>query len=143
MIASDDNHNGNGNDDAKVSSGRVLIVEDDEHISMAIKVRLEANGFEVVTAIDAIVGLDMAVKKQPDLVILDISMPGGNGFRVAERLMTVADNPPPIIFITASTLPELRERANRLKALAFFEKPFDVDDLIPIVRDGIRNYRSA
>lgn len=123
--------------------GTILIVEDDELISMAIKVRLEANEFKVITAVDAIVGHELAVKQKPDLIILDISMPGGNGFSIAERLNAHMDSPPPIVFITASNLPDLRDRAMNLGAVAFFEKPFDVDDLVPIVRDNIRIFKGG
>ena len=122
---------------------KILIVEDDEHISMAIKVRLEANDFEVITAVDAIVGLDKAVKQRPDLILLDISMPGGNGLKVAERIRNIVENPPPFIIITASNLPNLREDAAALGAAGFFEKPFNVDSVIPVIRDAIRQHRQS
>jgi two-component system response regulator AdeR len=122
---------------------RILIVEDDEHIAMAMKVRLEANDFEVLTAIDAIVGLDKAVKLKPDLVLLDISMPGGNGLKLAERMKAVVENPPPFIVITASNLPDLREKATALGASGFYEKPFNVDDVVPVIRDAIRLSRQS
>jgi len=118
---------------------KILVVEDDENISKAIKVRLEANGFEVLVAVDAILGMEGMVKKKPDMVLLDISMPGGNGLALAERCKNVLENPPPFIVITASNLPGLREKAMALGAVGFFEKPFDVDTLVPVIRDAIRN----
>ena len=108
-----------------------------------MKVRLEANDFEVITAVDAIVGLDKAVKQQPDLILLDISMPGGNGLKVAERLKNIVEDPPPFIIITASNLPNLREDAAALGAAGFFEKPFNVDSVIPVMRDAIRQHRQV
>lgn len=122
---------------------KILIIEDDENIGKAMKVRLEANDFEVITAVDAIVGLDKAVKQQPDLILLDISMPGGNGLKVAERLKNIVEDPPPFIIITASNLPNLREDAAALGAAGFFEKPFNVDSVIPVMRDAIRQHRQV
>lgn len=122
---------------------KILIIEDDENIGKAMKVRLEANDFEVITAIDAIVGLDKAVKQQPDLILLDISMPGGNGLKVAERLKNIVEDPPPFIIITASNLPNLREDAAALGAAGFYEKPFNVDSVIPVMRDAIRQHRQV
>lgn len=124
------------------SNGLVLVVEDDESISMAIQVRLEASGFEVLTAVDVILGTELAMKRRPDFLVLDISMPGGNGFSIAERIRNFLDDPPPIAFITASALPEIRDRAIGMNA-EFFEKPFDVDLLVATIRDGIRNYRNS
>ena len=116
---------------------KVLVVEDDENICRAIKIRLEANGFEVLTSEDAILGMDSIVKKKPDVVLVDISIPGGNGLALAERFQKVLDSPPPFIVITASSLPGLRAKAAGLGAAGYFEKPFDVDDLIPAIRNLI------
>ena len=63
---------------------KILIVVDDKKISTALAVRLRATGYEVAMAYDAVLAFSTAVKHQPDLVVLDISMPGGDGFAVAE-----------------------------------------------------------
>ena len=102
---------------------QILIIEDDQKIALALAVRLKSSGYETVTAYDALTGVSAAAKNPPDLVLLDISMPAGNGFTVAERIQSLALTPIPIIFLTASKQPGFRQRANVLKAAGYFEKP--------------------
>lgn len=117
---------------------KILIVEDDKKISTALAVRLRMTGYEVVTAFDAVLALSMAVKHQPDLVVLDISMPGGDGFSVADRVQTHgATAGVPMIFITASKKEGLRERAMELGAAGFFEKPYKDDELVAAVQEAL------
>ena len=117
---------------------KILIVEDDRKIAMALVVRLKANGYEVIAAFDAMAGVEMAVKHLPDLVILDISMPAGSGFDVAERIRDLAPTAgTPIIFITASHRPEFVTRAAEMGAVAFIEKPFHDGELIADVRHAL------
>ena len=88
-------------------------------------------GYEVITAADAIIGTALAVKEQPNLVLLDISIPAGDGFIVAERLQKRSNTIGiPFIFITASKQYGLREKAIRLGAASFFEKPYEIDELL-------------
>ena len=114
---------------------KILVVEDDKKVAMALAIRLRSVGYEVMTVHDALTGVSAAVKFRPDLVILDISMPAGGGFTVAERLegmaMTAAT---PIIFMTASKQPGLREKAMaQSSAIAFFDKPYDAGELIDTI----------
>ncbi|MCP4409422.1 MAG: response regulator [Gammaproteobacteria bacterium] len=109
---------------------KILIVEDDKKIVMALTIRLRAAGYEVVQAYDVISGTSMAIKHQPQLILLDISMPGGNGFDIAERIQNRMGIPANIIFLTAHKEPELREKAMQMGAAAFFEKPYDPDSLL-------------
>lgn len=113
---------------------KILIVEDDPDISRALGIRFESRGFSVTTAEDAVLAMSRAVASTPDLAILDISMPGGNGFQIAERMKaepTTRDVP--VVFITASKHPEMRERAEAHEAVGFFEKPYDSHDLLQLV----------
>ena len=103
---------------------KIPIVEDDKNIVMALIVRLRAAGYAVIVAFDAVMALGMALKQRPHLVLLDISMPGGNGFMVAERLQNSSLTAGvPMMFLTASKQPGFRERAQALGAAGFFEKP--------------------
>ena len=72
---------------------KILIVEDDEDIVHALSIRLEAVGYEVVRAFDVVLGTSAAVREKPDLAILDVSMPGGNGIMLAERMRWQATLP--------------------------------------------------
>lgn len=112
---------------------KILIVEDDKNIVMALTIRLRAAGYEVFQAYDVVSGTSMAVKHQPQLILLDISMPGGNGFDVADRIRNKIGIPANIIFLTAHKEPALRERAMQMGAAAFFEKPYDPDSLLDTI----------
>jgi CheY-like chemotaxis protein len=108
----------------------VLLVDDDSTVLLGTGVRLKAMGYIVYTAKDAINAISAVRKNDPDVIVLDISLPAGDGFLVAERLQNlVGSAATPIIFITASENPALRERAMKLGAVGFLTKPFDATSL--------------
>jgi len=118
---------------------KILVVEDDKRIALALTVRLRAAGYDVITAPDAVLAVSMALKHRPDLMVLDILMPGGNGFLVAERIQDLeAMLGVPCIFLTASKQPGLREKARRLGAAGFFEKPYDAGELLATIRKTLK-----
>ena len=117
---------------------KILIIEDDKKISMALTARLKANGHEVGVAYDALCGVQLAVKTKPDLILMDISMPAGGGFSAAERIQNLgATVGTPIIFLTASKEPSFRKRATELNAAAYFEKPYDAAELIAAINQAL------
>ena len=110
---------------------KILIVEDDQKTAMALVIRLKANGYSASVASDALAGASQARATKPDLILLDISMPGGNGFQLAETLLRMPEtSATPIIFMTASKNPELLEKVMELGAIGLFEKPFDTEKLL-------------
>lgn len=113
---------------------KVLIVDDDELVSKALRIRLQSQGFRITVAFDAVGAMESAVKDRPDVIILDINLPGGNGLIVAERLLAEsATTDLPIIFITACDQQRLRERAAELSAAAFLVKPFEAGELLDAI----------
>jgi len=113
---------------------KILIVEDDPRISKALGIRLRAAGYEVVTAGDGAGGVAALTTHRPDLILLDISMPAGGGFFVAENLMKrPALASTPIIFVTATKAPGVRERAEEFFPAAYVEKPFDSEELLETI----------
>lgn len=123
---------------------KILVVEDDRRIVTALKIRLQAEGYEVAAAYDGALAMSRAVEFQPDLVLLDISMPGGNGFMVAERLQSsVVTAGVPMIFLTASKKPGLLEQAVQLGAAQFIEKPYHAEDLLAAIADALGEAVSA
>jgi DNA-binding response OmpR family regulator len=117
---------------------KILVVEDDKKIALALAIRLRTAGYEVIAAPDAVLAMSMAMKHRPDLLVLDILMPGGNGFQVAEWLQNLeAMIGVPYIFITASKVAGLRERARSLGAVGFFEKPYDAGELLATIREAL------
>jgi DNA-binding response OmpR family regulator len=118
---------------------KILVVEDDTKIAAALAIRLEAAGYSVSTAPDGLAGLKLAVEQKPDLLLMDIWMPVGLGFSVAQRLRSLGLSGIPIIFITASRAKGLRKAAEALGAVAFFEKPYDPQALLAAVADSVRS----
>src|ERR1700726_232368 len=116
---------------------QVLIIEDDQKIAMALALRLKAAGYGTTTTYDALTGLNAAVSNPPALVLLDISMPAGNGFSVAEQIKTLIPTPTPIIFLTASKKPDFREKDEKLGAAGYFEKPYEAEELFRAIRRAL------
>ena len=118
-----------------VHSPMIMVVEDDASISRSLQIRLDMHGFRVCQAYDAVLAMDVAKKNRPDVVILDVSIPGGNGFDVAKRLREEPETRDvPVIFLTASLRPDLPQRAAALGAAAFLTKPFDSSELLSEIR---------
>lgn len=114
---------------------KILVVEDDKNIALALVVRLRSQGYDVKVAYDAVSGISETTRNKPDLVLLDISMPGGGGLLVAQRIRSLTPvAATPIIFLTASKQPELRAKALELGAADFFEKPYEAEDLLASIR---------
>jgi DNA-binding response OmpR family regulator len=115
---------------------RVLVIDDEAPIRLLCRVNLEAEGMKVIEAADGPSGLEKAKAERPDIILLDVMMPGLDGWRVAEELL---DDPRtqdiPIIFLTARA--EFRDRARGLDigGVDYITKPFNPVELAPIVRD--------
>lgn len=103
---------------------KILIVEDDPHINKALRIRLESAGHEIEVASDSYLGFQLAASRVHDLMILDLSMPAGEGFNIVERLQATGGQDVPFVVLTASKRPECRARALELGARDFIEKPF-------------------
>jgi DNA-binding response OmpR family regulator len=116
-------------------SPNVLVIDDEAPIRLLCRVNLEAEGMRVLEAPDGATGLELARELRPDVVLLDVMMPGVDGWLVAERL--VADERTrdiPIVFLTARA--EFRDRARGLDigGVDYVTKPFNPLDLAPLVR---------
>lgn len=95
---------------------------------------LQAEGFHVVTAFDAMSGFSLVMRERPQLLILDVSMPAGGGLSIAERMRKIpALSQVPIVVITASDDPVSRARANAIGAGAFLVKPVGSMELCSVV----------
>jgi DNA-binding response OmpR family regulator len=115
---------------------RVLVIDDEAPIRLLCRVNLEAEGMSVLEAADGPSGLDTARKERPDVVLLDVMMPGLDGWRVAGHLLEDdRTNEIPIIFLTARA--EFRDRARGLDigGVDYVTKPFNPLELAPLVRE--------
>jgi DNA-binding response OmpR family regulator len=115
---------------------KVLVIDDEAPIRLLCRVNLEAEGMDVIEAADGPTGLDQAREHRPDVVLLDVMMPGLDGWRVAEHLLEDGrTNEIPIIFLTARA--EFRDRARGLDigGVDYVTKPFNPLELAPLVRE--------
>ena len=115
---------------------RVLVIDDEPPIRLLCRVNLEAEGMEVLEAADGLGGVALARTEDPDVILLDVMMPGLDGWRVAEELLDdQRTHSIPIIFLTARA--ELRDRARGLDlgGVDYVTKPFNPVDLAPLIRD--------
>ncbi len=118
-------------------STKVLIVEDDESISLGLKMNLEAEGYLVETAIDGEKGLAHALNEECDLIILDVMLPRANGFEVL-RLMREAGNTTPVIMLSARGAETEKVMGLELGAEDYITKPFGLAELLARVRAVLR-----
>lgn len=120
---------------------RVLVADDDKDIARALQIRLEQAGFDVEQAHDGPSAVDQALQSVPDLVILDISMPGMDGFGVFEALRgNAATARVPVLFLTAhGTVPNWLNALNG-GAADFICKPYDGARLVRTVRETIARH---
>jgi DNA-binding response OmpR family regulator len=113
----------------------ILIIEDDARTILALAVRLKAQGYSTWTASDGIKGKQLAIRAQPDLIILDIGLPGGNGLELAETLRRKPETCRiPIIFLTGSKEPTLRQKVMDLGAAGLLEKPYEPEELLLMIQ---------
>jgi DNA-binding response OmpR family regulator len=122
-------------------SNRVIVVEDDPLMQIEIANVLQSAGFEVAVAGDG-KGLDDCLVRQPaSLVVLDINLPGEDGFAIARRMAVRAN--PGIVMLTARASREDRLTGLDQGADAYLNKPFDPEDLIATVRAVLRRIQTA
>lgn len=110
---------------------KILVIDDDQDIRRLLGTRLRAQGYEAVFAADAIGAVNEARKERPDLILLDLGLPAGDGYLVMERLGAIpALESIPVIVISARDPHTERERLLSAGAEAFFQKPFDHERLL-------------
>jgi DNA-binding response OmpR family regulator len=115
---------------------RVLIVDDEAPIRLLCRVNLEAEGMTVSEAADGRTGLERAREELPDVVLLDVMMPGLDGWKVAEKLLEdERTRGIPIVFLTARAEMRDRERGIDLGGIDYVTKPFNPVELASLVTD--------
>lgn len=122
-------------------SARVLVIEDDEQILKFLKRGLAYEGYEVDTAIDGPSGLTIARDNPPDLVVLDLMLPGMDGLEVCRRLR--AGGPVPILILTAKDTVTDRIQGLDMGADDYMVKPFELDELLARIRALLRRAQPA
>jgi two-component system cell cycle response regulator len=123
---------------ADPSSPVVLVADDDDEIRELVALVLRARGYQVIEARDGDQALRAAVETQPDLLLLDIGMPGADGLRVCAEIQKRGADAPPVVFVTANAETDARIRGLDLGATDYIVKPFSPAELAARVRAALR-----
>jgi two-component system phosphate regulon response regulator PhoB len=114
--------------------GRVLVVDDEPDVLLLCRLNLEQRGHEFLAAAEGHKALELARERQPDVIVLDLMLPGISGYDVLEALQRDAETSGiPILVLTAKSLRADRDRSHGLGASAFLTKPFLPVDLCEMV----------
>ncbi len=131
-----------GSDCSDSEVGKVLIVDDDPMVRRGLSLALERMGYEVSRASDGESGLEMAARSHPDLVLLDVSMPGIDGFETCRRLKASSKTHMiPVVFLSGNGNRESRIEGLAVGAADFISKPCDFGELGLRVRNQVRMQR--
>jgi two-component system cell cycle response regulator DivK len=122
---------------------RILLIEDDQLITNLIVILLEREGYEVITSSTAESGLALAAGHPPDLVLMDIALPGMDGLE-ATRILKARDGTSavPVVALTAQARKEDAEKARRAGCDGFIAKPLSTREFLAEVAAHIRGFRS-
>jgi len=117
---------------------RILIVDDDADFLRGMHLRLKANNYDTSFATDAVTSISEARKCAPDLILLDLGLPAGDGYIVMERLKAVPSlSLIPIVVLSGRDVRENRIRALKAGASAFLQKPADDADVLEVIRQAL------
>jgi two-component system, OmpR family, KDP operon response regulator KdpE len=126
-----------------MDKAKILIVDDDPDLGRGLKIRLRANNYETIQATDGRSAFAMAQQENPNLIILDLGLPDGDGFTVLESLQnsgTLASVP--VIVLTARD-PQFNEgKTLKAGAFAFVQKPADNSELLGVIRAALSDSRA-
>jgi DNA-binding response OmpR family regulator len=116
---------------------KILVVDDDRDLLHGLTIRLKSEGYNVVAASDAVSATSTARKENPDVVILDLGLPGGDGYVVMDRLRSMLTMDAPIIVLTARDPLTDSGKSIGKGAFAFFQKPADHHMLLATIRKAL------
>ena len=120
------------------NKNKVLVIEDNKEHMIALSIKLKANNYDVVWAGDGVTAMTVAVREKPDAILLDLGLPGGDGFVVLKRLRSLGPTIGiPVIVVTARDPMANRAMAIEAGASAFLQKPVKTDELLHALRKGL------
>jgi DNA-binding response OmpR family regulator len=115
---------------------KILVIEDDPDVRLGYNVLLRAHNYDTFFAVDSLSAISEARKQQPDLILLDLGLPAGDGFIVLERLRGLTQLALiPVIVVSARDPHANRERALKAGAKAFVQKPWDDSELLAMIAE--------
>jgi DNA-binding response OmpR family regulator len=117
---------------------KILIVDDDPDVRLGLHIRLKANHYDVIFAADGMASIAEARKHMPDLIILDLGLPAGDGFSVLARLKANDSlSLIPVIVVSARDRNANMDRALKAGANTFLQKPVDNTELLAVIRQAL------
>jgi DNA-binding response OmpR family regulator len=121
-----------------INRAKIMVVDDDADLRQALSLRLRANNFDTVNVCDGYSAIAMAQKEHPNLIILDLGLPAGDGFAVLKNLQQYpALSVIPVIVLTARDPEGNEKRTLESGAVAFFQKPVDNEELLGTIRASL------
>ncbi|MGD0757394.1 MAG: response regulator transcription factor [Candidatus Sulfotelmatobacter sp.] len=123
---------------------KILVVDDDPDLVRALRLRLRANQYDIATATDGYSAIAAAQKEHPDLILLDLGLPAGDGFIVLDRLQKSDQLAGiPVIVLSARDPQNNEQRALKAGAAAYFQKPADNEELLNVIRTNLASSGSV
>lgn len=117
---------------------KIMVVDDEPYIARVIKFKLEQEGYIVISANDGITGLNKIREEKPDLVLLDVMMPGMTGYEVCQKIKGDAELAGiPVVILTAKGQERDREQGFSMGASDYITKPFSPNRLLELVKSII------
>ena len=118
---------------------KLLLIDDEVQLLEMLQIRLEANGYEIVTANDGVEGIEKVKSENPDLIILDIMMPKMDGYEACKILKSDPQyRKIPIIFLSARAQEDNMKIGKEGGAEAFVKKPFETSDLLTKIKELLK-----
>lgn len=128
----------------EVERHKILIVDDNEDLSKALRIILRSQGYLTALAVDGVSAISQAKKETPDLIILDLGLPAGDGFKVMERLSNIESLASiPIIVLSARDAATNKSQALQAGAKAFFQKLADNAEMLDAIKNLIEESESG
>lgn len=122
-----------------MSKAKILIIDDDNDMRKGLHIRLRSHGYDTVFATDGLSAIKTALKETPDLILLDLGLPAGDGFVVMERLQKNTKlSCIPVIVLTARDCRGNQEKAIAAGCCAFFQKPADNGELMSAIEKALK-----
>ncbi len=123
---------------------KLLLVEDNREHLMALTVRLKSHGYDVVSAADGVTAISTVKKEDPDAILLDLGLPGGDGLVVLERLRSMGHTVgTPVIVVTARPPEGNKREALKHGVAAFLQKPVRTEELLLALHKALRQHEAV
>src|SRR5436190_267410 len=133
-----------GGDSGERRRRDILVIEDDPVALAGLQARLEANGYVVARAADAASAMTVVNRERPDLILLDLGLPAGDGFLVLERLRKIKTLAAiPVLVVTGRGDPETRKRVESMGVAPVLLKPVGTEALLGAIRSAVETKPDA